>query len=206
VLLAEAQPGLEARLDTLMLEGTRFGVADVLIKDPRVRLFANGFVNTVAITLLSALFGFALAYGMRRFERRLPKAGVLLLDGFLAGLRWTPPLLLLLLFHGGIMWWAWSWLTVVVAFGVWLSAFLESVACGGQLAWLPVMRLRLPVLLQWTCVVGYISVFDLTMAVDLVCGRSAKAVVPLLSVAAAYGLIAWLIDRAVAWMEGRVKA
>jgi len=205
VLLAEAQPGLDKRLDALMLEGTRFGVADALIKDPRARLFVNGFINTFAITLLSALFGFALARGVRSVERRLPKAGCYAIDYLMNGIKWTPPLLLLLLFHGAILYWASPWMTAVVAFGVWFAAYLEPVAGGDPLGWLPVVRLRLPVLLQWTSVVGYISVFDLTMAVDLVCGRSMKAAVPLLSVAAAYGLIAWLIDYGVAWIEGKMK-
>jgi len=205
VLLAEAQPGLDKRLDALMLDGTRFGVADALIKDPRARLFVNGFINTLAITLLSALFGFALARVARAVERRLPKAGYYVVDYVLNGIKWTPPLLLLLLFHGALMYWANPWMTAVVAFGVWFAAYLEPVAGGDPQEWLPVVRLRLPVLLQWTSVVGYISVFDLTMAVDLVCGRSMKAAVPLLSVAAAYGLIAWLIDRGVAWIEERVK-
>jgi len=206
VLVAEAQPGLEKRLDALMLEGTRFGMADALIKDVRIRLFVNGFVNTFSITLLSALFGFLLARLMRRLERRLPRAGFYALDAFLAFLRWTPPLVLLLLFHGAILPWAPPWATAVVAFGVWFSSYLEPVAAGDAQGWLPVLRLRLPVLLQWTSVVGYVSVFDLTMAADLVCGRSAKALIPFLSVALAYGLIGLLIDRAVAWCERKVAA
>lgn len=205
VLIAEAQPGLDGKLEELMLEGTRFGVTDALIKDVRVRLLVNGFVNTVSITLLAVLLGFWIARLTGKAERHLPRWTLYILDALLAFIRWTPPLVLLLVFHSALMAWASPWVAAVAAFAVWFAAFLESTAACHPLAWLPILRLRLPVLLQWTCVVGYISVFDLTMAIDLVCGRSAKAAIPLVSVALAYGALEWLLDRGAAWFEKRYK-
>jgi len=205
VLIAEAQPGLEERVDALMLEGTRFGLADALIKDLRIRLFVNGFVNTISITLLAVLFGFWFARMVRIVERRLPRWAVCVVDGLVVFIRWTPPIVLLLIFRNALMASAAPWLTAVVAFSVWFAAFMEPVAAHDPLVWLPVLRLRLPVLLQWTCVVGYISVFDLTMAVDLVCGRSIRAIVPLLAVALAYGLLEQALDAGAAWYERRIR-
>jgi len=205
VLIDEVQPGLEEHLDELMLEGTQFGVADALIGDLRARLFVNGFVNTASITLLATFFGFWLARLIGRLERLSPRIVQRAIEGLVIAIRWTPPLLILLLFYCAILTGARPWTTAVVALAVWFAAYLEPVAGSDPLVWLPVMRLRLPVLLQWTCVVGYINVFDLTMAVDLVCGRTFNAFVPVVAVAAAYGVVGWLLDRGISWYEGRVK-
>jgi len=61
---------------------------------------------------------------------------------------------------------------------------------------LPVLSGGIVNLLQQTSIVGYIAVLDLTMAVDLLCGRSAHAVVPLVATGATYFLVSWLIVRA----------
>ena len=53
--------------------------------------------------------------------------------------------------------------------------------------------------------VGSVSVCDLTMAADIVCGRTFAAFGPLLSVAAAYCLMNWIVDRTVAYVERKLS-
>jgi len=205
VLIAEVQPELEDHLRGMMLEGTQFGIADALIGDLRVRLFVNGFVNTASISLLAALLGFWIARLVAKLDRLSPRAVQNFIGLVINIIRWTPPLVLLLVTYDGILPGSYPWLTAVVAFAIWFAAFLEPVAANDPLAWLPVLRLRLPGLLQWTCVVGYINVFDLTMAVDLLCGRSSRGLIPLVAVALVYGLWSWLLDWGAGWYEKRMR-
>ncbi len=184
----------------MMLGSTRLGFSKTLIKDPRVRLFTVGFFTTLALTVLSAVFGFILAWLLRMVLRRAPALLRSPVVGLLEVVRLLPPPVVILAFGCAILTGASMWTVAVVAFSFWFAAFL--VPAGGRLReWLPVSRVKLVELMQWTSVVGSIGVCDLTMAADIVCGRTLAAFGPLLSVAAAYCLMNWIVDRGIAFLE-----
>lgn len=187
----------------MMLGSTRLGFSKTLIKDPRVRLFTTGFFTTLALTTLSAIFGFLCAWVLRLIVRHSPAFLKSALDGLLEVVRLLPPPVVILTFSCAILTSASMWTVAVAAFSFWFAAFLVP-AGDGVRAWLPVSRVKLVELMQWTSVVGSVSVCDLTMAADLVCGRTLAAFGPLLSVAAAYCLMNWIVDRAVAFIERKL--
>ena len=216
---AEAEPGLlvsdsyfDADMKVLvkgcddtgmMLGSTRLGFSKKFIRDPRVRLFVIGFFTTLALTLLSALVGFALARVLREADVRLPGALRRALAFVLDVIRLLPPPVVILLVGSAILTSADGWWLAVGAFAFWFAAFVEPTAMGGPRAWLPVVKTKLIELMQWTSVVGSISVCDLTMAADIVCGRTIAAFGPLVSVAAAYCLMNWIVERVGDWLEKR---
>ena len=216
---AEAEPGLlvsdsyfDADMKVLvkgyddtgmMLGSTRLGYSKKLIRDPRVRLFVVGFFTTLALTLLSALVGFALARALREVDVRLPGALQRALAFVLDVIRLLPPPVVILLVGSAILTSADGWWLAVGAFAFWFAAFVEPTAKSGPRAWLPVVKTKLIELMQWTSVVGSISVCDLTMAADIVCGRTIAAFGPLVSVAAAYCLMNWIVERVGEWLEKR---
>lgn len=184
----------------MMLGSKRLGFTKVLIKDPRVRLFVVGFFTTLALTFLSAIFGFGFAWVIRLVNRHVPAAVKKVIDSILEVVRLLPPPVVILTVGCAILTSASMWTVAVVAFSFWLAAFLVPVGTGLR-AWLPVCRTKLVELMQWTSVVGSIGVCDLTMAADVVCGRTLAAFGPLLSVAAAYCLMNWIVDRVVRYLE-----
>lgn len=216
---AEAEPGLlvsssyfDADMKVLvkgcddtgmMLGSTRLGYSKKLIRDPRVRLFVIGFFTTLALTLLSALVGFALARALREVDVRLPGALQRALAFVLDVIRLLPPPVVILLVGSAILTSADGWWLAVGAFAFWFAAFVEPTAKAGPRAWLPVVKTKLIELMQWTSVVGSISVCDLTMAADIVCGRTIAAFGPLVFVAAAYCLMNWIVERVGDWLEKR---
>ena len=187
----------------MMLGSTRLGYSKKLIRDPRVRLFVIGFFTTLALTLLSALVGFALARALREVDVRLPGALQRALAFVLDVIRLLPPPVVILLVGSAILTSADGWWLAVGAFAFWFAAFVEPTAKAGPRAWLPVVKTKLIELMQWTSVVGSISVCDLTMAADIVCGRTIAAFGPLVSVAAAYCLMNWIVERVGEWLEKR---
>ena len=177
----------------MMLGSTRLGFSGKLIKDPRIRLFVVGFFTTLALTILSALIGFGLARGLREIDVRVPAR---LQDGiaFILGIiRLLPPPVVILMVGSAILTAADGWWVAVGAFAFWFASFLEPYAKEKPRVWLPPAKTKLVELMQWTSVVGSISVCDLTMAADIVCGRTIAAFGPLLSVAAAYCLMNWIV-------------
>ena len=187
----------------MMLGSTRLGFSKTFIKDPRVRLFTVGFFTTLALTVLSAVFGFLCAGVLRFVVRRAPKWMTGVIDGLLEVVRLLPPPVVILTFSCVLMTGASMWTVAVAAFSFWFASFLVP-AGDGVRAWLPVSRVKLVELMQWTSVVGAINVCDLTMAADIVCGRTLAAFGPLLSVAAAYCLMNWIVDRGVAFIERKL--
>lgn len=187
----------------MMLGSTRLGFSKTLIKDPRVRLFTVGFFTTLALTVLSAVFGFLCAAVLRFVVRHAPPFLLSAVNGLLEVVRLLPPPVVILTFGCAILTTASMWTVAVAAFSFWFAAFLVP-AGDGVRAWLPVSRVKLVELMQWTSVVGAIGVCDLTMAADIVCGRTLAAFGPLLSVAAAYCLMNWLVDRGVAFIERKL--
>ena len=187
----------------MMLGSKRLGFSKTLIKDPRVRVFTVGFFTTLALTALSAFFGFAFAFLFLFIRYHLPEFLQKTLDSILEVIRLLPPPVVLLTVSCAILTSASPWVVSVVAFSFWLSAFLVP-AGDGVRAWLAVSRVKLVELMQWTSVVGSISLCDLTMAADIVCGRTIAAFGPLLSVAAAYCLMNWIVDRSVRFLERKL--
>lgn len=187
----------------MMLGSTRLGFSKTLIKDPRVRLFTVGFFTTLALTVLSAVFGFLCAVVLRFIMRHVPGFVQKGIDGLLEVVRLLPPPVVILTFSCLLLTTASMWTVAVAAFSFWFAAFLVPAGDGAK-AWLPVSRVKLVELMQWTSVVGSISVCDLTMAADIVCGRTLAAFGPLLSVAAAYCLMNWIVDRGVAFIERKL--
>lgn len=188
----------------MMLGSTRLGNAKTLIKDPRIRLFTVGFFTTLSLTFLSAVFGFLFAAAIHVANLRAPAFLKTAIGTVLEVVRLLPPPVVILTVGCAILTSASMWVVAVMAFSFWFAAFLVP-AGDGVRAWLRVSRVKLVELMQWTSVVGSISVCDLTMAADIVCGRTFAAFGPLLSVAAAYCLMNWLVDRGVAWIERKVS-
>ena len=187
----------------MMLGSKRLGFSKVLIKDPRIRLFVVGFFTTLALTFLSAVFGFLFARVLRLIYRHAPAVVIRGLDSLLEVVRLLPPPVVILTFGCAILTTASMWTVAIVAFSFWFAAFLVPAGDNVQ-SWLPVSRVKLVELMQWTSVVGAIGVCDLTMAADIVCGRTFAAFGPLLSVAAAYCLMNWIVDRAIRYLEGKL--
>ena len=177
----------------LMLGSKRLGYTSKLIRDPRIALFVRGFLTTLAITLLAALAGVVLAVALYAADRRAPAALGRVIAGFLEVVRLLPPPVVMLLFSSVLMADYSIWAIAVGAFAFWFAAFVEPACKGGPKGWVPVVKTKLIELMQWTSIVGYIGICDLTMAADLVCGRSLAALGPLVSVAAAYVLMNWIV-------------
>ena len=190
--------------DKLMLGSARLGFSAKVIKDPRVALFVRGFLTTLALTVLSALFGWLFAFVTRQIDKRSPKFVQSFIAGILEVIRLLPPPVVILMFGSAILISADAWYIAVWAFSFWFAAFVEPVADAGAKAWLPVVKIKLVELMQWTSVVGSINVCDLTMAADLVCGRSFAAFGPLVSVAAAYCLMNWIVVRISEFLERKL--
>ncbi len=186
--------------DGVMLGSKRLGFTKVLIKDPRVRLFTVGFFTTLALTFLSTVVGCLFTWLIRLTRRYVPEVVQSMIDAVLEVVRLLPPPVVILAVSCVILTSASMWVVAVVAFSFWFAAF--HVPIGNSLReWLPVSRVKLVELIQWTSVVGSIGVCDLTMAADIVCGRTLAAFGPLLSVAAAYCLMSWIVDRVIRWLE-----
>ena len=188
----------------MMLGSTRLGFSKTLIKDPRIRLFTVGFFTTLSLTFLSAVFGFLFAAALHVVNLRAPAFLRTAIGTVLEVVRLLPPPVVILTVGCAILTSASMWVVAVMAFSFWFAAFLVP-AGDGVRAWLRVSRVKLVELMQWTSVVGSISVCDLTMAADIVCGRTFAAFGPLLSVAAAYCLMNWLVDRGVAFVERKLS-
>ena len=188
----------------MMLGSTRLGFSKKLIKDPRIRLFVTGFFTTLALTLLSALLGFGLARGLRAIDVRLPGPAKDALSFVLKVIRLLPPPVVILMVGSAILTTADGWWVAVGAFAFWFSAFLEPTVGEAPRVWIPTAKVKLVELMQWTSVVGSISVCDLTMAADIVCGRTLAAFGPLLSVAAAYCLMNWIVTEVGDWLERKL--
>ena len=188
----------------LMLGSKRLGFSRTLIKDPRIRLFVTGFFTTLGLTVLSAFFGFVFAFVILLVRGHAPAFLVKAIDGVQEVVRLLPPPVVILTVGCAILSSASPWVIAVVAFSFWFAAFLVP-AGEGVRAWLAVSRVKLVELMQWTSVVGSISLCDLTMAADIVCGRTLAAFGPLLSVAAAYCLMNWIVDRGVKFLERKLS-
>lgn len=188
----------------VMLGSKRLGYTSRFIKDPRIALFVRGFFTTLALTVLSAMLGFVFAFVLRQIDRRSPRFVQSAIAGILEVVRLLPPPVVILMFSSAILVTADAWYIAVWAFSFWFAAFLEPVASTHPRQWLPVVRAKLIELMQWTSVVGSINVCDLTMAADLVCGRSLAAFGPLLSVAAAYCLMNWIVARITEFLERKL--
>ena len=187
----------------LMLGSTRLGFTKVLIKDPRVRLFTIGFFTTLGLTVLSAVLGFLFATILKKIDDHAPAFLKSAIAGVLEMVRLLPPPVVILMVGCAILTKASPWVVATTAFSFWLAAFLEP--AGGNLKlYLSVSRAKLVELMQWTSVVGSISLCDLTMATDIVCGRTFAAFGPLLSVAAAYLLMNWIVDRSIRFLERKI--
>ena len=106
----------------MMLGSTRLGYSKKLIRDPRVRLFVIGFFTTLALTLLSALVGFALARALREVGVRLPGAFQRALAFVLDVIRLLPPPVVILLVGSAILTSADGWWLAVGAFAFWFAA------------------------------------------------------------------------------------
>ena len=185
----------------MMLGSTRLGYSAKLIRDPRIRLFVIGFLTTLALTFLSALLGAVLARVIREIDVRMPRPVQDAVAFVLKIIRLLPPPVVILMVGSAILTAADGWWVAVGAFAFWFAAFLEKNAKDGPRVWIPISKTKLVELMQWTSVVGSISVCDLTMAADIVCGRTIAAFGPLLSVAAAYCLVNWIVVNVGDWLE-----
>lgn len=217
---SEAEPGLlvsdgyfdsdtkvmvrAAQVGDLMLGSKRLGYTSRLIKDPRIALFVRGFLTTLAITLLAALFGTLFACVMWKIRCHVPQLAQKGIDGLLDVIRLLPPPVVVILFASVLMADYSIWAIAVGAFSFWFGAFVVPSVQGGPKSWVPVVKDRLIGLMQWTSIVGYVGVCDLTMAADLVCGKSLAALGPLVSVAAAYCLMNWIVERIGEFVERKL--
>ena len=188
---------------SLMLGSRRLGFTRTWIKDPRIRLFVIGFFTTLALTTLSAVVGFLFFAAIRAVRRHAPSFLVSAIDAMLEVIRLLPPPVVILTVSCAILVSASMWVVAVGAFAFWFAAFLVP-AGGSPRTALPVARAKLVELMQWTSVVGSIGICDLTMAADIVCGRTLAAFGPLLSVAAAYCLMNGIVDRSMRYLERKL--
>ena len=187
----------------MMLGSTRLGYGKTLIKDPRVRVFVVGFFTTLALTVLSSFFGFVLALAVLVIRRKAPSFAKGAIDTVQEIVRLLPPPVVILTVSCAILTTASPWVVAVAAFALWYAAFLAE-AGDSVASWLRISRVKLVELMQWTSVVGAISLCDLTMAADIVCGRTLAAFGPLLSVAAAYCLMNWIVKHGVRYLEKKL--
>lgn len=188
----------------LMLGSKRLGYTSRIIKDPRVALFVRGFLTTLAITILAALFGTLFACVAWKIRCHVPEIVQKGIDGLLDVIRLLPPPVVMILFASVLMADYSIWAIAVGAFAFWFGAFVVPVVAGGPRSWVPVVKSKLIELMQWTSIVGYIGICDLTMAADLVCGKSFAALGPLVSVAAAYCLMNWIVERIGEFVERKL--
>ena len=188
----------------LMLGSTRLGYTRRLIRDPRVALFVSGFLTTLALTLVSALVGTLFALPLGALLRRLRGVPRTVVSGFLEVIRLLPPPVVLLLFGCVVLSSASAWTVAVGAFAFWFASFVAPVTGGEIRSAIPVVKTKLIELMQWTSVVGTLSICDLTMAADLVCGKSLAALGPLVSVAAAYLLMNWIVKEIGDFLERKL--
>lgn len=193
-----------AQVGDLMLGSKRLGYTSRLIKDPRIALFVRGFLTTLAITVLAALFGTLFACAMWKLRSHVPELAKKGIDGLLDVIRLLPPPVVVILFTSVLMADYSVWAIVVGAFSFWFGAFIVPAVAGGPKSWVPVVKNKLIELMQWTSIVGYVGVCDLTMAADLVCGKSLAAIGPLVSVAAAYCLMNWIVERLGEFIERKL--
>ena len=193
-----------AQVGDLMLGSKRLGYTSRLIKDPRVALFVRGFFTTLAITILAALFGTLFACVTWKVRRHAPEIVQRGIDGLLDVIRLLPPPVVMILFASVLMADYSLWAIAVGAFAFWFGSFVVPAVAGGPRSWVPVVKDRLIGLMQWTSIVGYIGICDLTMAADLVCGKSFAALGPLVSVAAAYCLMNWIVERIGEFIERKL--
>ena len=192
----------------LPLGSNRLGYAKRFIADPRIGLFVVGFLTTLALTFLSAFFGFLFAGAFLAVNRRSPRSLQNLLDTLMDAVRMLPPPVILLAIGSILLTSSAEWVTAVVSFAIWFASFIIKpgflVRSKDDLRiWLNISRVKLVELMQWTSVVGSINLCDLTMAGDIVCGRSVAAFGPLVSIAAAYCLMNWIVDRGICLLERR---
>jgi len=185
-----------------MLGSARLGWSGRLIRDPRLALFATGALTTLALALLAAVVGLVFTVGFHLLARRFTGAAFRgTLDFLLETARVLPPPIVLLAF-GCLLTGAWAgWFVAVLALALRFAAYVEPTFFADRRTAIRTATARLVELVQWTSVVGILGVCDLTQATDLVCGRSPVALGALVSVAAAYGLVAWLVKRAGEWLE-----
>ena len=193
-----------AQVGDLMLGSKRLGYTSRLIKDPRIALFVRGFLTTLALTILAALFGTLFACVAWKIRRHVPEIVQKGVDGLLDVIRLLPPPVVVILFTSVLMADYSVWAIVVGAFSFWFGAFIVPAVHGGPRSWVPVVKNKLIELMQWTSIVGYVGVCDLTMAADLVCGKSLAALGPLVSVAAAYCLMNWIVERLGEFVERKL--
>lgn len=193
-----------AQVGDLMLGSKRLGYTSRLIKDPRIALFVRGFLTTLALTVLAALFGTLFACVAWKIRRHVPEIVQKGVDGLLDVIRLLPPPVVVILFTSVLMADYSVWAIVVGAFSFWFGAFIVPAVHGGPRSWVPVVKNKLIELMQWTSIVGYVGVCDLTMAADLVCGKSLAAIGPLVSVAAAYCLMNWIVERLGEFIERKL--
>lgn len=207
----------------------------VLIEGDSYRTILSGLLVTLQITAVSLLFGTLLGAGVCFLRTRKNKAVSVIAGVYIAVLRGTPVLMLLLLLYYGVFARA-GFAPVVVAimtFSLNLSAHVaELLRASAQaidtgqveaartlglgrrdafrLVALPqILRIAKPVyqslivnLIQWTSVVGYISITDLTRVIN---NTAARTMQPFLTITVGmllylglsylvYGIFA-LIDR-----------
>ena len=187
----------------LMLGSARLGYTKALIKDPRVRLFVVGFLSTLALTLSAAFFGLVFAVILRLIDDHVPSFLKTSISFVLETIQLLPPPVVLLMIGCAVLTTASPWVVAIAAFSFWLTAFVEPSMTGWRTA-VPMIRTKLVELMQWTSIVGTIGICDLTLATDLVCGRTFAAFGPLLSVAAAYTLMNWIVVKIGSWIERKI--
>lgn len=189
---------------TMMLGSTRLGYSRRIIKDPRLSLLLSGFVTTILLCLFGGALGLIFARGLREIEHCLTRGGRAKLSMCARAIRLVPPPIVIMILSCLGFGATQCWLAIVIAVALWFACNVEPVLFEHPRLLEVVLSERLVDLIQWTSLAGALSVCDLTMAIDLVCGRSPVAVTPLVSVAAAYWCAGRLVQHAGRKYVGRI--
>ena len=192
-----------------LMSGFKDSFLKTFVRESRWRLIVNGIGITILISILSALFGTVLGFGicaLRMSRNRLINAVSLAYIRIMQG---TPMVVLLMImfyivFAGssisGI-----GQMEAALALGYTKPhAFMKIVLPQAARHFLPVYQGEFISMVKMTSVVGYIAIQDLTKASDIIRSRTFEAFFPLITTAVIYFIIAWLLTRVLTMLQNRL--
>ena len=208
------------------------------IREQRWKLIVRGIGTTIFISVLSALFGTLLGFGICMLRRMKNPFIHALTTVYIRILQGTPLVVLLmvlfyLVFPGTGL--SGEWVAIIgfsLNFAAYVSemmrtgidavdigqteaalalgypksrAFFRFILPQAAQNFLPVYKGEFISLVKMTSVVGYIAVQDLTKMSDLIRSRTYEAFFPLITTAAIYFVISWLLTLLLRYVEIKIE-
>jgi polar amino acid transport system substrate-binding protein len=220
------------------LDGLKSSFEKTFLRESRWKLILNGIKITVIISILSALLGTILGFGicgLRLSRKKILNEAALVYIRLIQGLPMVVFLMVLFYIVFGKTGISGLWVAIIgfgMNFGAYVSemirtgilavdkgqmeaalalgytksqAFIKIVFPQAACHFLPVFQGEFISLVKMTSVVGYIAIQDLTMAGDIIRSRTYEAFFPLITTAAIYFVIAWLLTRVLVTIQNRVN-